>query len=732
MSFRFLLLSAALSLTLACGKAETPTAPALSETPQLEGDFVMVRKDALSSSSPAIGRNTNDARDSFYIAIKKSELKQPYFLSAYLTGLFPRTSPGYVTLGTRVVSFEVQNDKLFVFDVDKRKKTSDVSDPTVVVEAYPIVRGWTQFFALPNAQDYVLIDPASGLNRFDIVADGFSSPTGLGRFQVDLAYSKNYKTLNDGVSFEQAFTGHGELANAQNDQTLEYNPYRYSGSVHMSFRKYSEGAGFVPSPLPSKTFYFTSDTRLVANQTATEENPVKWNVSGKNKITWKIGRAVENLQKDPRFASVRIFKAIADGVTNWNSVFGREVLEAKLASPSESAGDDNVNFLVVDPDLTFSYAFANWRSNPNTGEIRGASVYFNAIWLDIGDLVFQDDPAAFTAQAEALLKKLDGLGNNAPSLAWAGMAPQQVCDTDARKMLADLIERGPATEAVMAGATKAEKIERFVTHVLLHEIGHTLGLRHNFKGSLVGPSTSVMEYSLNEDSIFVYEPQSYDIAAIKWLYADSKVEPTDAFCTDQDTRVDPSCTQFDKTASPLDQYDAVNYTAVANSFVTGGAGFPNTTLNNLLKWVRAAPSTPAQKLQAWNFIMAPINNPPMGSIAARADLLFRAIVNRAYFDLPTARGNFTADPVVTDSALTFITDDLRTQLVNAANNRSFPTRRVAVDALKKQQTLRAYQALLDARAAVTTARATQTGIEAALSDDLLGRINVAVTPYFIK
>ena len=37
-----------------------------------------------------------------------------------------------------------------------------------------------------------------------------------------------------------------------------------------------------------------------------------------------------------------------------------------------------MNYFIFDRDRSFTGAFANWRSNPNTGEIRGASVYFAA------------------------------------------------------------------------------------------------------------------------------------------------------------------------------------------------------------------------------------------------------------------------------------------------------------------------------------------------------------------
>ena len=95
---------AAAALISACGG----TAPA-----QFGNDeqFVSVSKD---TAAPA----ANPADESFYLAINKSELGKKYFLSAYLTQYFPG-AVGYGaarSMGTRVVTFRVQNGKLIVFD----------------------------------------------------------------------------------------------------------------------------------------------------------------------------------------------------------------------------------------------------------------------------------------------------------------------------------------------------------------------------------------------------------------------------------------------------------------------------------------------------------------------------------------------------------------------------------------------------------------------------------------
>src|SRR5262249_13867236 len=132
---------------------------------------------------------------------------------------------------------------------------------------------------------------------------------------------------------------------------------------------------------------------IVPNTGSTVETAIKWNIhKGMKPIKWlispEVARAAELF---PQYDTVKAIKA---GVENWNEVFGFKAFEAAVAQPGESFGDDDKNFIIFDADPSFGAAFAQTRTNPTTGEIRGASVYFNAVWLYAGDQEFSDDPLA--------------------------------------------------------------------------------------------------------------------------------------------------------------------------------------------------------------------------------------------------------------------------------------------------------------------------------------------------
>ena len=279
------------------------------------------------------------------------------------------------------MSFKIENDKLFLFDASDIHATSDVFDPTLVLEAWPIVTSSDKFNKDKDKDKYVLIDPAAGLNRFSLFADYYFQPP---QFRVGLVYLQNFKKLADGVAFQEVFTGE---ATAQIDDFsgTEFNLNRLSGTLGIALREYKEGPGFTTIDPPAEEYFFLSDPRIVPNGGYTVETPAKWNIHpGMKPIKWTISPYAKTLAADPFYGRYDIAGAVKRGVENWNAVFGYKVFEAAVGGPDATAGDDVTNFIYLDVNPSIGFAFADWRTNPNTGEIRGASVYLNTIWVDIG------------------------------------------------------------------------------------------------------------------------------------------------------------------------------------------------------------------------------------------------------------------------------------------------------------------------------------------------------------
>jgi hypothetical protein len=736
--------SLALALSTGCGSPPSTTAPEAPEAPDtgtplaLEGAFVAVPRgvsvEQQRQAEQQLAGAVDNAGTRFYLAIRRSELGQKWFMSAFLK----QNHPGGVaygaasSLGTRVVGFKEQNGKLFVLDVDDRKAMSDVFDPDVVVEAYPVVTDHGPFNRAPGSSQYVLIDPTAGLNRFGVLGDTFGANGA--RFQVELSFAQRFRQLADGIAFEQVFSGYLDVPDAMAQDFLEDNPFRNSGTLALSLRRYAEGAGYSPTPLPSREYYFRSAKRLVPNTGLTEQVVAKWNIHpGMTPIRWHITPSILTVQNDPRYQGYDVVGAVKRGIEDWNAVFGFKVLEAVVSDDASAFADDEKNTLIFDTDESIPFAFADWRTNPNTGEIRGATIYVPALWVWWADLGFGDDAPA---QAPELKTR------RPVSLTWNGMHNGPLCELELKAALET--EPGPKMSTSL---TKKQKVEAYLTNVVLHEIGHTLGLRHNFKASLVNDGSpgapraaSVMDYLDDVDAVHMAALGAYDVAAVRYLYGLSSQPPTQPFCTDADTAVDPYCNLVDRFDDPLMKFYLPRFHERLDTWMRGTRPIRQLLssfdfqVKYPLQFVRAgdAPTRAA----AYSLTMAPLRPPlqiPAGApatYAAQADELAWRTLARLYLDPPEKRGNFTANPPNSPELLPLVIADVKAILLNTDGVRSFTARRTMVDILKVQQTLASHAALREAQDTLAAQLPTLSGDARLQTEDLLARITAAVSPYY--
>jgi hypothetical protein len=118
-------------------------------------------------------------------------------------------------------------------------------------------------------------------------------------------------------------------------------------------------------------------------------------------------------------------------------------------------------------------------------------------------------------------------------------------------------------EPVPVGFTYDQYMAGYFQDMISHELGHNLGLRHNFRGSLGAAdepalgkvSVSVMEY-LGRGFRHLDRIGVYDQMAIKYGYLGVTPEKTDEYCTDEDaaTSDNPTksaeCSSNDATNDP--------------------------------------------------------------------------------------------------------------------------------------------------------------------------------------
>ncbi len=720
-----------LVLLAGCG-GESEGDRALVAALKADQPFVAVYRDRTQAIAHAPKGMLDPSGQSFYLAVSKKALSERWFLSAYVKQFVP----GIVvqSLGMRVVSFRVGNGSLYAFNADGRHKASDLFDPEILVEAYPLVDGFTSFEKIAASRNYVLIDPAGSLNRFSIERDSTTFGAAIpSRFMVELAFAQRFRRIDDGVTFEKVFTGYAERAFLPADPVSPAANFRASGVLGVALRRYQESEGFTPTKPPRTTHYFIAEPKLVPNAGTTEAFVTRWHVQSGMKPIRILVTDTAGLQMDPRFVGYDLHQAVKTGIEGWNAAFGFPVFAAEKAAPTDALTEDDKNFFVFDQDPAARAAFANIRYNPSTGEIRGASVYFPSAWVEVAHKLFADGAATVTPP-------MDMPGAMPARLIWEPLRAEALCNLGVPEAATVSLEPADvATAEALKGLTTRQKVERFVAHVAAHEMGHVLGLRHNFKGSLKAPSSSVMDYLDYLESAVAPVPGSYDTAAIQFLYGLTTGTPADPFCTDSQVGTDPTCALRDATSDPLRMFHGPRYTAAADAFlaradISATSGMV-TGFVNLLAFARRGANAQT-RLESWRTMMAPLRAPvareklATAGHGSRVETIAGILFPQIYPD-PTPGSTARPPGLPADAGLLAeAAADLRGVLLNLDGIRSYASRRMTVDLLKKMQAIEGYKALNDARNQLLDARGTATGDDLVLLGDLIERVSRAMSPYF--
>lgn len=160
--------------------------------------------------------------------------------------------------------------------------------------------------------------------------------------------------------------------------------------------------------------------------------------------------------------------------------------------------------------------------NPRTGQILGADIMLE--WVALANRIYADQTfkSAYMLEDEQL-KVLEEHGNRNPFLCMAAsMSNQQVVFGS---MSADVIGAGEAE--------KMEIVRQMLYRLVLHEVGHTLGLTHNMRASTLHTPEEIKNVKLIQEtglanSVMEYPAFNYQMnPEQQGLFCDVKVGPYD-------------------------------------------------------------------------------------------------------------------------------------------------------------------------------------------------------------
>ncbi|WP_413944688.1 zinc-dependent metalloprotease [Bdellovibrio sp. HCB-162] len=509
--------------------------------------------DMRESFSPQSVDSTSSACDkASCITIQKAALGKIFLLIA--SGKTAGSTPQWYDLKPLVVSFEKSGSKVALLAENYNSIYEEIRTVNLI-QTFDVVSeddksitfDWGQglkTFVLQSSYD---VDAPRGKNN-DLTESSFQS------LPVIDSFVRNIKFDEKNIELEQISKVRTDAVKAGANKSMSLETREETLAMNIQIRAYNLSPEFKKKEYdPSRRvgFFVTKVSKKGYSQDIVNLI-TKWDLSpSKGPIVVRVSSAVPQ----------EYVGAVTEAALYWNKVFGRDIVTVKTGVDPQAGPEDRSIFVRWIPWLDSGAAYAIGQSDPLTGEVLRAQVFM---------------PSVFTRVGSADLVNLNG---NTPVAAGA--------------IACDLTESFNAINQIAREASDSQRLrlaQDSVRATVAHELGHALGLRHNFAGSFsakvstkeiyesaktylkdlnhqgLETSTSIMDYVSGIDDVLMagrikYAALSYDKMAMDWAYSDNDSalnEKTSLYCTDDDISLANSqslqiygCERFDAGNNPL-------------------------------------------------------------------------------------------------------------------------------------------------------------------------------------
>ncbi len=483
----------------------------------------------------------------YAITINKADLGKLFLLNSSIIDAPP--APMGHSNKSKIVYFEKREDSLYLFE----STIGQVS--TTSLKGYKLL---TEFPILKEENGEIVFNFKVGMNKIFFGDEMYASDFGAAEAEKIINIKNSFL---DKVEIRDNFLFIDQVVLAEVDGSP------FNAEVKYYILPYEFDKNFPKKEsLKAKTIgYFEVSPTLEANIGRSNTFITKYDIT--KPVIYYISSNVPAEFKE----------SVRDGILYWNQAFGREVITVQDLPTTISIHDPNYNIVQwVDFDNA-GFAYANIQADPLTGKINQTHVYMTSAFAVGGAqslfnlLQWQDDLTVEASKTNKFKMNLRGFEDN------------HSCDYAHEKGIKSLLKNFAPYDA----ATTLRFVQDYVRQVIAHEVGHTLGLRHNFAGTVsatltpenekaiskeyfktgnvpegIYPTSSVMEYNVSMDDALIGAyirlkrgALPYDQKAIQWGYTDkniNEIKDIPPFCTDMARDEFHDCATFDRFSNSIE------------------------------------------------------------------------------------------------------------------------------------------------------------------------------------
>ncbi|MES2801846.1 MAG: zinc-dependent metalloprotease [Bdellovibrionota bacterium] len=490
------------------------------------------------------------------LVIQKSALGKAFLMTPSL--VLSKRTPDFNDFKPQIISFERSASRLGMFRLSSNNLYSSI--PTdKLLQTFRIVKETSEALTIDISEGFRNISFEEHLSIVERdTIDQQQSVVGEGyEVTADIKEALIRKSeMTDNTMYIEQAVRFGSLPileseeEAQASQALSPFQVALTAKVIIEIKPYVMNQQF-KSQLFDKTqrVGFFINFATLAEQEEALPQIVKWDISEKRAPI--VVALEENIPAE-------ISEAVAEGVTYWNKVIGREVLTILRGFKATDRVSDRMIIIRWVHWDSAGFAYASMQADPMTGEILRAQVFMTSSWLKM-----QQAELAAPIAGKAAKNK-------------SGLCVMEQSAMQTAQSLTNL-----------SSAHKLKFAQDTIRMVVAHEMGHVMGLRHNFAGSFNHEgsdeellkaqsdylanenhtgfplSSTVMDYERGLHTAMLgaqikHSVLPYDSAAIGWGYKDQKIElAKNTYCSDehiaianQNNAVVYGCERFDALKNP--------------------------------------------------------------------------------------------------------------------------------------------------------------------------------------